>query len=301
MCGTKDCEGLGCERGDCGSDSCDGGCGIWGCFGLCGPFGCGSNCDVLGCDPCALEECGGLGCTDGSCDGGEEDNNGGEGDDDDDSCTKSSTITNFYVSCTSIDETSTSCSTTSSSLSVGCGIDGTTTTTGAGSCPTPSFEDDQGDEGGTSSIVFSGIPTSNAQSLSTATDSSSSGDAAQTAIACATQYESAYVSVSDAETDIDTYCEDNTDLPDTTGPLEYLNKHGAGIIHLTIATTGEDGCASIAGPQDLDECKSGLYTALNGCETDTQTEKSGATVTTSCRIFKMWVDNDDEDDASKNN
>lgn len=137
-----------------------------------------------------------------------------------------------------------------------------------------------------------------AQSSIDATTTSSSGDASQTSIACATQYGSTYVSVSDAETDIDTYCEDNTELPDTSGPLEFFSAHDDGVIHLSISTTDGYGCAFLTGPQDLDECKMGLYSALNGCETDTQAKKFGGTVTTDCRVFKLWVDRDDYNDAS---
>ncbi|KAJ5632142.1 hypothetical protein N7490_008481 [Penicillium lividum] len=64
------------------------------------------------------------------------------------SCTRS-TVTDAWVSCTSIDATSTSCTTTSTMVEVGCSVTAMTTTTGvAETCYSVSPDDDQGEDGG---------------------------------------------------------------------------------------------------------------------------------------------------------
>ncbi|KAL8646858.1 MAG: hypothetical protein Q9210_005893, partial [Variospora velana] len=66
------------------------------------------------------------------------------------SCTASSMVTNYVVSCASITSGSSSCKTVSTSVNRGCGITGTTPTTSSrSSCPTASLdpEEDQGEDG----------------------------------------------------------------------------------------------------------------------------------------------------------
>lgn len=63
------------------------------------------------------------------------------------SCTKTSTVTDYWVSCTSLGEDSSSCTTTSTSIATGCDVTASATTTGADSCPIASKEDDQGEDG----------------------------------------------------------------------------------------------------------------------------------------------------------
>ncbi|RAH72535.1 uncharacterized protein BO66DRAFT_436204 [Aspergillus aculeatinus CBS 121060] len=64
-------------------------------------------------------------------------------------CTRK-TITDAWVSCTSLDSSSTSCTTTSTLVEVGCSVTATTTTTTATgeSCPFVNPSDDQGSDGG---------------------------------------------------------------------------------------------------------------------------------------------------------
>ncbi|KAJ5175656.1 uncharacterized protein N7482_001533 [Penicillium canariense] len=64
------------------------------------------------------------------------------------SCTRQ-TVTDAWVSCTSVDSTSSSCTTTSTLVEVGCSVTAMTTTTGvAESCYSVSPDDDQGQDGG---------------------------------------------------------------------------------------------------------------------------------------------------------
>ena len=63
------------------------------------------------------------------------------------SCSES-TVTDFWVSCTSISSDSSSCTTTSSSLVTGCDVTASATTTGAESCATADAIEDQGEDGG---------------------------------------------------------------------------------------------------------------------------------------------------------
>lgn len=64
------------------------------------------------------------------------------------SCTRQ-TVTDAWVSCTSVDSTSSSCTTTSTLVEVGCSVTATTMTTGvAETCYSVSPDDDQGADGG---------------------------------------------------------------------------------------------------------------------------------------------------------
>lgn len=62
------------------------------------------------------------------------------------SCSKS-TVTDYWVSCTTQD-TSTSCTTTSSMVAIGCDVTATTTTTGVDVCYSVDPNEDQGEDGG---------------------------------------------------------------------------------------------------------------------------------------------------------
>ena len=63
------------------------------------------------------------------------------------SCTKTATVTDYWVSCTSLGEGSSSCTTTSSSIAAGCDVTASAITTEAGSCPIARKDDDQGEDG----------------------------------------------------------------------------------------------------------------------------------------------------------
>lgn len=57
------------------------------------------------------------------------------------------TVTDFWVSCTTMSSDSSSCTTTSSSLITGCDVTASATTTGAGSCATQDAGTDDGEDG----------------------------------------------------------------------------------------------------------------------------------------------------------
>lgn len=59
-----------------------------------------------------------------------------------------SVVTDYFVSCSSVNPSSSSCTTTSSAVVSGCNIWATTKTTGADTCPTVSQDNDQGQDGG---------------------------------------------------------------------------------------------------------------------------------------------------------
>lgn len=61
---------------------------------------------------------------------------------------RTSTVTDYIVSCSSVNPSSSSCTTTSSAVTSGCNIQATTVTTGADTCPTVSQDNDQGQDGG---------------------------------------------------------------------------------------------------------------------------------------------------------
>lgn len=63
------------------------------------------------------------------------------------SCTQTSTVADYYVSCATSGSNSASCTTTSSEVVKGCHVTATAITTGGGSCPTASPQDDQGQDG----------------------------------------------------------------------------------------------------------------------------------------------------------
>lgn len=73
------------------------------------------------------------------------------------SCTVTSTVTDFWVSCSSVTSSSASCTTTSSKVVKGCDVTASDTTTGSGSCPTINPEDDQGSDGDSTAVDFNTI------------------------------------------------------------------------------------------------------------------------------------------------
>ncbi|KAL4799251.1 hypothetical protein BDV19DRAFT_385501 [Aspergillus venezuelensis] len=103
------------------------------------------------------------------------DNGSNDPDDPDSSCTETSTETNYWVSCESLDATSTSCTTTSSMLAIGCDITATTTTTGEGVCSSFNPDDDQGDSnGGLPGDGVTAVPTVSATTTSSETTTKTS-------------------------------------------------------------------------------------------------------------------------------
>lgn len=75
----------------------------------------------------------------------------GDPDEDDDDCTETSTVTDEWVSCKTIDSTATSCTTTSYHVHTGCGATPSATTTGVDACYSVDPYEDQGEDGGASS------------------------------------------------------------------------------------------------------------------------------------------------------
>ncbi|KAF1985726.1 glycoside hydrolase family 71 protein [Aulographum hederae CBS 113979] len=167
-CGRKDCKNFGCPgsdnsggdsgSGNCGLFGCNGGCAIWGCGGGCGLLGCGGppgGCTKLfGCsNGCPLTSCGGPGCAvSGSCGCTPAGSCGGEGRSDEDNepqtCTTTKTATEYLVSCTTPNPTSTSCTTIKSKTTTGCSVQGTTSTTSSRSCSVTGVVVDSDDDHG---------------------------------------------------------------------------------------------------------------------------------------------------------
>jgi hypothetical protein len=135
--------------GNCGKFGCDGGCGPYGCGGGCGVQGCGHKCIGGNCVTCPLDKCGGPECQNGGCSFPPTYPKGNpKGGCDKD---KQTQVTDYFISCTRFDETSSSCKTTWSAIHTGCGITGTKSTTKKGpSCTRVplNLDDDQGDDNG---------------------------------------------------------------------------------------------------------------------------------------------------------
>ncbi|KAK1149031.1 hypothetical protein N8T08_007708 [Aspergillus melleus] len=109
-------------------------------------------------------------------------NNNNDRDDPDKTCTKTSTETNYWVSCKSLESASTSCTTTSSMLAIGCDITATTTTTGEGVCSSFNPDEDQGDSNGRATGGATTVPTVSATSTtSKSTTTTSAGRPTPTA------------------------------------------------------------------------------------------------------------------------
>ncbi|KAF2751189.1 glycoside hydrolase family 18 protein [Sporormia fimetaria CBS 119925] len=145
-CGIGGCGG----GGGCGIHGCGGGCRPGSCGGGCGIQGCGGDCVGGNCGGCPASECGGEGCKGTECDKPTGYPSGGRPGKPECDDKQKQTVTNYWISCTKFDQTSSSCKTTKSAVRSGCGITATKTTTKKGpACSRVplNLDDDQGDNG----------------------------------------------------------------------------------------------------------------------------------------------------------